>query len=44
MAREGARVVVPGPRGLLPPGPKRLLQAFSQTEVLGIPAPGKDSP
>lgn len=32
-----------GPR-LLPPGPKRLLQAFSQTEVLGIPAPGKDSP
>ena len=44
VAREGARAVVPGPRGLLPPGPKRLLQAFSQTEVLGIRAPGKDSP
>lgn len=37
------RAVVPEPRGFSPPGLQRLLQAFSQTEVLGIPAPGKDS-
>ena len=34
----------PWASGLLPPGRKRLLRAFSRAEVLGIPAPGKDSP
>lgn len=44
MAREGARAVVPGPRGCFHPGGRGCSGLSPRAEVLGIPAPSKDSP
>lgn len=44
VAREGARAVVPGPRGCFHPGGRGCSGLSPRAEVLGIPAPSKDSP